>query len=96
MSHLLSPPWFFLQLISIVFLSVDGFLCACMSVCVCMYVLARWMDVGACAETNVDGDDPDITGDLIRFHKLTNWQGRHKYQVCSCVCVHACVLMRVC
>jgi len=32
------------------------------------------------AETNVDGDDPDITGDLIRFHKLTNWQGRHKYQ----------------
>jgi fatty acid desaturase len=32
------------------------------------------------AETNVDGDDPDITGDLIRFHDLTNWKGCHKYQ----------------
>mmetsp|Transcript_103557 Transcript_103557/g.167018 ORF Transcript_103557/g.167018 Transcript_103557/m.167018 type:complete len:425 (-) Transcript_103557:293-1567(-) len=32
------------------------------------------------AETNVDGDDPDITGDLIRFHELTTWKGSHKYQ----------------
>jgi hypothetical protein len=35
-------------------------------------------------ETNVDGDDPDITGDLIRFNQLTNWKGQHKYQV-KCV-----------
>ena len=33
------------------------------------------------ADTNVDGDDPDITGSLIRFHKLTKWSGHHKYQV---------------
>ena len=33
------------------------------------------------AFTNVDGDDPDVTGDLIRFHKLTSWKGHHKWQV---------------
>ncbi|EKX52416.1 hypothetical protein GUITHDRAFT_161182, partial [Guillardia theta CCMP2712] len=32
------------------------------------------------ADTNVNGDDPDITGDLIRFNKLTNWKGHHKWQ----------------
>jgi len=32
------------------------------------------------ADTNVEGDDPDITGDLIRFHKLTSWKGHHKWQ----------------
>uniref|UniRef100_A0A7S0VTU3 Cytochrome b5 heme-binding domain-containing protein n=1 Tax=Hemiselmis tepida TaxID=464990 RepID=A0A7S0VTU3_9CRYP len=32
------------------------------------------------AETNVEGDDPDITGELIRFNKLTTWKGHHKWQ----------------
>ena len=34
-----------------------------------------------CAHTNVDGDDPDITGDIVRFNTLTKWHGHHKWQV---------------
>jgi hypothetical protein len=33
------------------------------------------------AYTNVDGDDPDITGEIVRFHSLTRWHGHHKWQV---------------
>ena len=32
------------------------------------------------AYTNVDGDDPDITGEIVRFHALTRWHGHHKWQ----------------
>ena len=35
------------------------------------------------AYTHVDGDDPDITGEIIRFHSLTRWHGHHKWQVIS-------------
>ena len=33
------------------------------------------------AETNVEGDDPDITGDMVRFHNLTDWSPAHRFQV---------------
>lgn len=32
------------------------------------------------ADTNVEGDDPDITGDLVRFHTLTDWSPKHRFQ----------------
>lgn len=29
----------------------------------------------------MDGDDPDHSGDIVRFNKMTQWKGHHKWQV---------------